>query len=74
MSGASAADIGSDDFAIESYGRDKKVGPIQASAYTTANPEGGFYNVSKMADFDNDLVAWNGSWICGPRTALVTGS
>ena len=74
VSGANAADIGSDDFAIQSYGRNKAVGPIQASNYTTATPEAGFYNVSKMADFDNDLVAWNGSWIVGPRTALVTGS
>jgi len=24
-----------------------------------------------MSDFDNDLVAWAGNWICGPRTALV---
>jgi len=74
MSGANAADIGADDFAIQSYGRNKAVGPIQASNYTTATPEAGFYNVSKMADFDNDLVCWNGNWVVGPRTSLVTGS
>jgi len=72
--GAGVADIGADDFAVMSYGRDKIVGPISADNYTLANPEGGFYNVSKMSDFNNDLVSWNGNWIVGPRTALVTGS
>ncbi|MGZ7066399.1 MAG: type II secretion system protein [Candidatus Aminicenantales bacterium] len=74
LSGAEATDIGADDFAVESWGRDKAAGPVQASNYTTALPEGGFYNVSKMADFNNDLVCWNGNWVVGPRTALVTGS
>jgi prepilin-type N-terminal cleavage/methylation domain-containing protein len=71
---AGAADIGADDFAVMSYGRDKGVGPIGADAYSTSTPEAGFYNVSKMSDFNNDLVSWNGNWIVGPRTALVTGS
>ncbi len=74
MSGAPAGDIGSDDFTIQSYGRNKQPGPIQASAYSTATPEAGFYNVSKMADFDNDLVCWNGNWVVGPRTSLVTAA
>ena len=74
LTGANAADIGSDDFAMQSYGRNKAAGPRQASDYTTATPEAGFYNVSKMGDFNNDLVAWNGNWIVGPRTALVSGS
>jgi type II secretion system protein G len=74
LSGANVNDIGSDDFAVQSFGRDKLIGPIQASNYTTGTPEAGFYNVSKMADFNNDLVCWNGNWVVGPRTALVTGS
>ena len=74
LSGANANDIGSDDFAVQSFGRDKLIGPVQASTYTTGTPEAGFYNVSKMADFNNDLVCWNGNWVVGPRTALVTGS
>jgi len=74
ISGANAADIGSDDFAMLSWGRNKAAGPKQASDYSTATPEAGFYNVSKMGDFDNDLVAWNGNWIVGPRTSLVSGS
>jgi type II secretion system protein G len=74
ITGAPATDIGSDDFAMQSFGRNKTAGPKQASDYTTATPEAGFYNVSKMGDFDNDLVAWNGNWIVGPRTAMVSGS
>jgi len=67
-----AADaIGSDDFAILSYGRDLNAGPVDTTAYTETTPEGGFYNVSGMSDFDNDLCAWGGNWIVGPRTALV---
>ncbi len=74
MSGADAADIGSDDFVVLSWGRNKASGPLQASSYNTATPEAGFYNVSRMADFDNDLVCWNGNWVVGPRTSLVSGS
>ncbi len=38
VSGGNAADIGSDDFAVESFGRDKKGGPKQASDYSTSHP------------------------------------
>jgi type II secretion system protein G len=70
------ADIGDDDFVIQSKGRDGTDGPVyMASAYQLASPEAGFYNVSKMSDFNYDLVCWNGNWIVGPRTALIqTGS
>jgi type II secretion system protein G len=74
MSGADPGDIGADDFVVQSWGRDKAAGPLQASNYSTGTPEAGFYNVSRMIDFNNDLVAWNGNWVVGPRTALVTGS
>lgn len=60
-----------DDFAMASYGRNKLPGPIQASAYTAALPEGGMYSVIGMTSFDNDLAAWNGSWVCAPRTTAV---
>jgi type II secretion system protein G len=64
-----------DDFAMGSFGRNKITGPLYSGAtYTTTNPEAGKYIVSKMSDFDNDLVAWNGTWVCGPRTTLVGGS
>ena len=72
LSSADAEDIGDDDWVISSYGRDKGDGPTyNAAAYSTATPEAGFYNVSGMSDFDEDLVAWGGNWIVGPRTALV---
>ena len=75
VSGADAAEIGDDDFVIESYGRDKGIGPTyDASLYSTTTPEAGRYNVGKMADFNEDLVNWNGSWIVGPQTTLVGGS
>ena len=75
MSGADPEEIGVDDFVVESYGRDKIAGPTyQASSYTTGTPEAGKYNVSKMADFNEDLVNWNGSWVVGPTMVLVAGS
>ena len=33
-----------------------------------------FFVVGAMADFENDLVMWNGSWIAAPRIAQQTGS
>jgi len=71
LSGADADNIGGDDFVITSWGRNVLEGPFPPSVYQETTPEAGFYNVSGMSDFDNDLVAWAGNWICGPRTALV---
>ncbi len=72
VTGADPLEVGEDDFVIESWGRDKGAGPTyQASTYNTATPEAGRYNVSKMADFNEDLVNWNGSWIVGPSSVLV---
>jgi len=75
VSGADPLEIGEDDFVIQSWGRNKVAGPTyQASTYDTATPDAGRYNVSKMADFNEDLVNWDGSWIVGPSTVLVGGS
>ena len=72
MGGADAADFGDDDFVILSQGRDNGPGPNYSSdSYKTSTPEAGFYQVSGMADFDEDLVAWSGNWVCGPRAALA---
>jgi general secretion pathway protein G len=60
-----------DDFAMASFGRNKLTGPISAANYTIANPEGGLYSVTGMTAFDNDLAAWNGAWVCAPRTTAV---
>ena len=65
-----AADVGDDDVVIYSQGRKGEVGPFPPTAYTVATPEAGFYQVGAMVDFENDLVCWNGSWICGPKVTL----
>jgi len=62
------ADLGEDDFCIASLGRNS-AGP--SHTYDPADPEASRYNVSSMADFDNDLVAWSGNWIVAPATSLV---
>jgi general secretion pathway protein G len=59
-----------DDFLVVSYGRG---GAIESWTYSTSSPEGGLYTISTTADFEKDLVSWNGSFIRGPRTG-VTGS
>jgi general secretion pathway protein G len=59
-----------DDFLVVSYGRG---GAIESWTYATETPEGGLYTISSTADFDKDLVNYNGSFIRGPRTG-VTGS
>jgi len=70
LSNVAAADIGEDDFVIGSFGRDKATGPTYSMVtYDPANPEAAIYNVSSMADFQEDMVNWDGSWIVGPRTA-----
>jgi type II secretion system protein G len=71
---AVSTEVGEDDFVIESWGRNKIGGPYGGDSYATDTPEAGRYNVSNMTDFNNDLVNWNGSWICGPSTSLVAAS
>jgi len=69
-------DIAEDDFVIESRGRDAgTAGPTYSAAlYNPLDPETMRYNVSRMADFNEDLVNWDGSWIVGPTSTLVTAS
>ncbi len=57
---------GTDDFVVASRGRDGLVSGT--NVYTAADPTSGFYIVSSMADFNEDLVTWNGAWIVGPIT------
>jgi type II secretion system protein G len=59
---------GTDDFLVASFGRNK----LQESfSFSDANPELGMFIISTMADFDKDLVQWDGSWIRAPRTAAT---
>ncbi|MFQ5721447.1 MAG: type II secretion system protein [Candidatus Aminicenantales bacterium] len=60
-------DVGSDDFVIESYGRDKVE---TAWSYDKTDPTAGMYIINSMDDFKKDLVNWSGSWIHAPRTAV----
>lgn len=71
LDGVSAATLGNDDFIIASWGRNNAQGAL---TYDSTNPEASRFNVSSMADFDQDLVAWSGNWIIAPSTALVGGS
>lgn len=60
---------GTDDFVVSSWTRDKSV---ESFTFNADDPEAGLFIVDSMADFNNDLVMWNGSWIRAPKTA--TGS
>jgi type II secretion system protein G len=61
---------GSDDFLVASYGRDKT---LEGWTYTAANPDGGLYTISSPADFNRDIIIFNGAFIRGPR-AGATGT
>jgi len=57
------------DFVVASYGRNKE--KETDIGFSATSPQGGLYVVKESADFDKDLVAWNGSWIRAPRTAAA---
>jgi type II secretion system protein G len=59
---------GTDDFLVASFARDKTQ---EGFSFSDANPEAGLFIISTMADFDKDLVQWDGSWIRAPRTAAT---
>ncbi len=63
-----AEDIAADDFLIVSLGRDGEDGGDESFTYNTANPAAGLYRINSIADFDNDLVNLNGSWLHAPQT------
>jgi type II secretion system protein G len=60
----------SDDFMVASYGRDKT---IESWTYNAATPDNGLYSIGATADFNKDLINFNGAFIRGPR-AGATGS
>lgn len=73
LGNAPATDFSDEDFVILSFGRDKGAGPISGDDFDPASADAGFYNVSRMGDFDNDLVNWSGSWVVGPKMSKVGG-
>jgi general secretion pathway protein G len=62
--------LASDDFMVASYGRG---GAQEGWQYNSATPELGLYTMLGTADFEKDLVNFNGSFVHGPR-AGATGS
>ncbi len=59
---------GTDDFLVASFARDKQQ---EGFTFSDTNPEAGLFVISTMADFNRDLVMWDGSWIRCPRTAAT---
>lgn len=57
--------VGGDEFAVGSNGRDGTAGDLD---YVAADPSASLYAVSSMADFNNEIVIWNGSWIICPQS------
>ncbi len=51
-----------DEFAVGSPGRNTTFSFDYSSGAS-------FYTIDSMADFDNDLVSWNGMFVCRPATA-----
>jgi len=62
---------GTDDFVVVSLTRDKSA---ETFSFNEDDPEAGLFIVDSMADFNNDLVMWNGSWIRAPKTASAASS
>jgi general secretion pathway protein G len=65
-----AEDIYADDFLIVSLGRDGEDGGDESFTYNVANPFAGMYQIESIADFDNDLISLDGTWLHAPRTML----
>jgi len=62
-----AEDIGVDDFLIVSLGRDGVDGGNVNFTYQPENLAAGMYQINSIADFNNDLINLNGSWLHAPR-------
>ncbi|MGB9836544.1 MAG: type II secretion system protein [Candidatus Saccharicenans sp.] len=72
--GLTVTDPAEDDFVVASSGRNTATNDYQG--YDPTNPSTGLYEVTKMSDFNYEIVNWNGSMVIGPRTAAgsTTGS
>jgi prepilin-type N-terminal cleavage/methylation domain-containing protein len=65
---ADIAAIGDEDFVVATLGRNGDPSTDYQFDSSAATQVGYFYNVSGMADFDNDMACWNGNWIVAPTT------
>ncbi len=57
--------ISSSDFIIISYGRK---GVDEHFTFDPSNREAGLFEPNTMADYDKNLINWNGVWIRAPRS------
>lgn len=55
---------GNEDFLVVSFGRDNL--QEEDYAFNPELPDEGFYFLTKMSDFNKDLIMWNGTWIRRP--------
>ena len=62
-----ADDVGTEDFVIESFGRDIIT---DGWVYDPADTGDDYYTVTGHPAFNYDLVNWNGSWIRAPRVSI----
>jgi len=71
VAGLPPGDVSGSDFVIASKGRDGQAGPLYTT-FDPADPDAAIYPVEKLADFNEDIVTWNGSWIIAPRVSKPT--
>jgi type II secretion system protein G len=58
-----------DDFLVCALGRDKTA---EGWSYDQTNPESGLYVINTNADFERDLINFNGTFIRGPRAGSAS--
>jgi hypothetical protein len=58
-----------DDFLVCALGRDKTA---EGWTYDQTNPELGLYVINTNADFERDLINFNGTFIRGPRAGSAS--
>jgi prepilin-type N-terminal cleavage/methylation domain-containing protein len=57
--------VSNSDFIIISYGRK---GVDEHFTFDPSNREAGLFEPNTMADYDKNLINWNGAWIRAPRS------
>jgi prepilin-type N-terminal cleavage/methylation domain-containing protein len=57
--------VANSDFIIMSYGRK---GVDEHFTFDPSNREAGLFESNTMADYDKNLINWNGTWIRAPRS------
>jgi general secretion pathway protein G len=58
-----------DDFVVSSNGLG---GVAEGWVYNPANAEGGLYEINTSADFERDLINWNGTFVRSPRAGSAS--